>query len=75
MIQPLRMTADNTVWVRDGSRVSVRHDAWDPYQWTASARPKTLGRGWTISRHQPFIQRSVPFRGMASRGQYPVAWL
>jgi hypothetical protein len=22
--------------------------AWDPYQWTTSARPKTFGKYWTI---------------------------
>jgi hypothetical protein len=38
------MTADNTVWVRDGSRVSIMHDAWDPYRQAARAQPKTFGR-------------------------------
>ena len=42
MIQELGITDDNTVWVRDGSRVPIMRGVFDLYQWAADTRPKAF---------------------------------
>lgn len=43
------MSADNTVWVRDGSRVPIRRDGRNSRERAASASHKTVGQYETVS--------------------------